>query len=264
MLHGIKELRGFSVEGSDGVIGRVRDFYFDDQDWLVRFFVVDTGAWLQQRRVLIAPAAFGKVDWHARRLPVALTRERVGNSPDIDTQKPVSRQHEMEQYTYYGFPLPWGGPGVWRNGMPAGPTAAEQAQFVERQLQLQRERGDDPHLRGCDAVMRYHVHAIDGEIGHVDGLVVDDETWAIRYIIVNTSDWRLGHDVLVAPQWISDIAWLDATVTVGLTRRAIKDAPPYDRLMPPDRDHERRLYRHHGQPGYWTEHTAGDSETAHS
>lgn len=256
MLHDINELRGFSVEATDGPIGQVRDAYFDDQAWTIRFFVVDTGPWLKGRRVLIPPIAFGNPDWGARRLPVSLSRALVRDSPDVDTSKPVARQHEIEQFTYYGYPSYWGGPGVWGNGMRAGAThaagaAANDKAFVEAQLLLHHQRGDDPHLRGCDAIIRYHVHAIDGDIGHVDGLIVDDQNWVIRYLVVNTSNWWLGHDVLVAPEWIDDISWLEATVSVGLSRRAVKDAPVYDPAAPPDREHERALYRHHGRLGYW-------------
>ena len=261
MLHSIKELRGLTVEATDGPIGQVHDFYFDDQHWALRFLVVDTGAWLDGRKVLISPMAIGKADWSGRRLPVSLTRERVRHSPDIDTQKPVSRQHEVEQYAYYGYANPWGGPGVWRNAMHPGIGGPDQARLLEQQLQLQRQRGDDPHLRGCAAVIGYHVHAIDGELGHIDGFVLDDTSWLIRYLVVNTSDWWLGHDVLVAPQWIDGISWLDATVSVNLTRRAIRDAPAYDAGAPPDPEHERSLWRHHGRREDWIEGEASPRET---
>lgn len=266
MLHDIIELRGFSVEATDGPIGQVRDFYFDDQAWAIRFLVVDTGPWLSGRRVLISPISIGNPDWSARRLPISLSRTLVRNSPDVDTQKPVSRQHEIEQYTYYGYPFYWGEPGLWGGRMLPGAmratdSAKNESAFVEAQLQMHRERGEDPHLRACDTVMRYHVHAIDGDIGHVNGLIVDDQSWVIRYLVVNTSNWWLGHDVLVAPQWIDDISWLEATVSVGLSRRAVKDAPAYDTATLPDREHERRLYRHHGRLGYWLDDEPAEADT---
>jgi len=101
--------------------------------------------------------------------------------------------------------------------------------------------------------MDYHVHATDGDIGHVQGLLVDDENWKIRYLIVNTSNWWLGHEVLIAPQWIRDVTWTDAKVSVNLTRQALKDAPPYESATQLDRKEEARVYNHHGRAGYWAD-----------
>lgn len=256
LLRPIHDLRGFSVQATDGMLGQVRDFFFDDMSWAVRFFVVETDLRLNGRRVLVPPVAIGEPDWQEHRLPVSLTRAQVEHSPDVDTHKPVSRQHEIEQFTYYGYPLHTGGPGVWGQGMlsaawrGAGGIAKE-ADFVAAQAELHRERGDDPHLRSVDAMLRYHVHAVDGDIGHVNGLIVDVRTWTIRYLVVNTSDWWFGHDVLLASQWIDDISWLKATVSVDSKRQAVKAAPVYDPAVPLDRAQEMRLYQHHGRQGYW-------------
>ncbi len=103
--------------------------------------------------------------------------------------------------------------------------------------------------------MDYHIEATDGDVGHVQGMLVDEETWAIRYIIVNTSNWWLGHQVLIAPQWIQDVSWSDATVSVNLTRQAVKDAPPYDSAAQLDRDQEIGIHEHYGRIGYWTTET---------
>ncbi len=256
MLHTIHELRGFSVQATDGTIGHVRDFFFDDTHWTVRFVVVETGSWLNGRRVLIPPVAIGEPDWQGRRMLVALTCAQVEHSPDVDTHKPVARQHEIEQFTYYGFPLHTGGPGVWGQGMLPGALrgsggVADEAAFVKAQDELHRQRGDDPHLRSVDTMLRYHVHAIDGDIGHVNGLIVDVRNWAIRYLIVNTSGWWFGHDVLIASQWIDDISWLEATVSVDVKRQVVKDAPVYDPAVPFEREQEQRLLQHYGRPGYW-------------
>ncbi|MEO9148341.1 MAG: PRC-barrel domain-containing protein [Burkholderiaceae bacterium] len=262
MLRNINDLYGFSVAASDGPIGEIRDFYFDDQTWTIRFFVVETGAWLGGRKVLISPIAIHRLDWAARALSASLTRERVEASPNIDTTKPVSRQHEVEQFGYYGYPFYWGEPQLWgggpRPGMSLGsyesmqlPTeTGARANFVEAQTELHRERGDDPHLRSCREIERYHIHATDGDIGHVESCLVDDEAWAIRYLVVNTSDWWLGHQTLVAPSWITDVGWLDATVSVDLTRQAVKDAPVYDAEALPTREQERGLFEHYGRPDH--------------
>ncbi len=264
MLLNVKDLYGFSVAASDGSIGEVGDCYFDDQTWTTRFFVVETGPWLRGRKVLIPPIAIQSLDWAEKVLSISLARERVKNSPDIDTSKPVSRQHETEQFGYYGFSSEWGQGQLWgggpRPGMSlAGPTSARlptepQAlkRFVDAQLKLHRDRGDDPHLRSSRTIENYYIHATDGDIGHVESLLVDDAGWAIRYLVVNTSDWWLGHQVLLAPQWIDDIGWLNATVSVDLTRQAIKDAPAYDAKAPPNGEQERALFDHYGRPDHWS------------
>lgn len=240
MLRNVNDLYGFMAAASNGPIGEVRDCYFDEQTWTLRFFVVETGSWLGGRKVLISPIAIQGLDWAAKTISASMTLEQVRASPDIDTSKPVSRQHEIEQFGYYGYPFYWGEGQIWgdapRPGMrlegssnvmlPTEPRAV--AKFAADQMKLHRDRGDDPHLRSCRAIERYHLHAADGEIGHVESVLIDDEAWVIRHLVVNTSDWWLGHQTLIAPASITDISWLNATVSVGLTRQAIKDAPTYD------------------------------------
>jgi len=265
MLRSMKDLENYAIRATDGVIGHVKDFYFDDGTWVVRYLVVETGSWLSSRKVLISPMAIGHPDWTERVLPVSITKEQVKNSPDIDTDKPVSRQHERQYLEYYGYPFYWGGAGLWGAGVYPGAMlgvgyggvsadgAGRQADSARTNVDADRGEKGDPHLRSCKELMRYQIEATDGGMGHVQGLLVDEETWAIRYFIVETSTWWLGHQVLIAPQWIRNMSWLDTTVSVNLTRQAVKDAPPYDSAIPLNRDQEMVLYKHHDRTGYWAE-----------
>jgi hypothetical protein len=236
MLRRLEELVGFACAASDGPIGKVDDFYFDDRSWQVRVLVFTAGEWLAGRKVLIPSRAVNDVAWSERRVAASTTRKRVGNSPDIELMEPVSRQHEVQRYGYYGYP-------------PEG--LQEKTKFFEAQAEMHRERGDDLDLQNFRAMLRYHIHASDGSIGHLEGMVVDDETWAIRYLEVDTSDWGLGRSVLVATTWIEDISWLDATLTVGLTKDTIRHAPAYEAVRSLDRTSEERLHAHYDRPGYW-------------
>jgi hypothetical protein len=274
MLRSINDLHRLVVEGIDGSIGRINDLYFDDQAWTIRFLVVETGAWLEGRKVLISPFATHEPDWKRLLLPVSVKREQVRKSPNVDSRRPVSRQHEIEHAAYCGYPYYWGGAGIWGDGMRprmmlaacGGAESAEaqrqETEFVQAQADAHRRRGDDPHLRSTHAMIRYHIHATDGEVGHVDGMIIDDETWTIRYLVVNTSDWWLGHQVLVAPPWITDISWLEATVSVDLSRDAIKRAPAYNHDALPDREQERRMYEHYVRPGDRAEQNVREIELA--
>src|SRR5664279_4592393 len=192
MFRSIKDLEGYVVGATDGPIGHVKDFYFDDQAWVVRYLVVDAGVWLSSRKVLVSPIAIGRPDWTERLLHVSITKEQVKNSPDIDTERPVSRQHEIQYSAYYGYPYYWGGAGFWGGGMypnlmmpgyggygsPHG--IRSEAQNAYARAEAARNEREDSQLRSCRAVMKYHVHASDGDLGHVEGMLVDDETWAIR------------------------------------------------------------------------------------
>jgi hypothetical protein len=264
MLRTMHDLEDYAIRATDGTIGHVKDCYFDDRAWVIRYLVVDTGSWLSSRKVLISPISIGHANWAEKVLPVSITREQVKNSPDIDTDKPVSRQHEIEYLGYYGYSPYWGGAGLWGAGAYPYMMIPGHLGFAETPRALRTEaeetfdrtyaaqhQDDDPHLRSCKAVVDYHIHATDGDIGHVQGLLVDEETWAIRYLVVNTSDWWLGHQVLVAPQWIRDVSWSHDTVSVNLTRQSVKDAPPYESTALLDRARETAVYKHYERAGYW-------------
>jgi len=266
MLRNMNDLEDYSIRATDGVIGRVKDFYFDDAAWVIRYLVVDTGTWLLSRKVLISPISIGHPDWTEKTLPVSITKEQVKNSPEIDTDKPVSRQHEIRYLGYYGYPFYWGGGGLWGAGaypnmmMPgyAGvvstPLGAQtDLEKIYAKAETVRHEHDDLHLRSAKEVIGYHIQAADGDIGHVQGLIVDEETWAIRYLIVDTSNWWLGHKVLIAPQWIQEVSWPDSTVSVDLTRQAVQDAPAYDAAAQLNREQEAGIYKHYGHSGYWEE-----------
>ena len=207
MLRNVKDLRGYAIRATDGVIGHVDDFYFDDEAWAIRYLVVETGRWLPDRQVLISPISIGHPDWSAQLLPVSLTKAQVKGSPDIDTNKPVSRQREAMYHSYFGYPYYWGGAGLWGMGAYPGSLTAEDA--IEAELKARRsaaiQPSDDCHLRSCKDLVGHHIAASDGDIGHVQDVLVDDHTWAIRYLIVNTSNWWGEHQVLIAPPWIESV-----------------------------------------------------------
>lgn len=236
MLRSVKDIEGLAIGAADAEIGHVKDFYFNDQAWVIRYLVVDAGTWLSSRRVLIPPIAIGHSDWAEQLLHVSLTKNQVKNSPEIDTDKPVSKQHESAFSSYYGYPNYWGGGGYWGGGMGANLTLPDEGGFGSpRAVRLESEdayamanskrgkhEGEDPQLRSCRAVVKYHVQATDGDIGHVDGMLVEEQNWAIRYLIVNTSNCRLGNRFLAAPQWIDHLSWSEAKVFLKMTRYAIK------------------------------------------
>jgi hypothetical protein len=245
MLRSMKSMEDYTIGAIDGIVGQVKDFYFDDESWVIRYLVVAAGEGPSRRKVLISPIAIGRPNWAEKILPVSLTRNQVINSPDIDTDKPVSRQHEMGYLGYYGYGNYWGGGGLWGAGLyPDLLQAGLQSNDV-------RPHQDDLHLRSGDAVMRYYVHANDGDMGHVAGLLIDESSWAIRYLIVDTSNWWLGHQVLIAPQWIDQVSWAESTVSVGMTRQSIKDSPAYDPDAALDREQEAGIHSHYGRAGYW-------------
>jgi uncharacterized protein YrrD len=264
MLRNMNDLEGYAVRATDGRIGHVRDCYFDDEAWVIRYFVVETGIWLSNRKVLILPIAASRPNRTRKVFPISITKEQVRNSPDIDTDKPVSRQHEVKYLGYYGQPTYWRMPqavltGVYPNAMltdsnggGGAKTSLPQVKLAELGTDAEPQNGD-VHLRSAREVMGYHIEATDGDIGHVQGLLVDDVSWAIRYMIVDNSNWWLGHQVLVAPQWIQRVSWPGAIVSVTLTRQSVKDAPRYESSVPFDREQEIELYKHHESPSYWAD-----------
>ncbi|MGA3213805.1 MAG: PRC-barrel domain-containing protein [Terriglobales bacterium] len=251
MLTNATFIEGLTIQATDGQLGTVEEFYFDDESWGIRYLTVDTTGWLGGRRVLISPISIVRADWQAKRLDVALTKKQVEDSPNIDTRRPVSRQHETAYLGFYGFPTYWGGPYMW--GPAACPSALARPLRATNELLADRIRQEsaDSHLRSAAAVTGYHIEASDGEIGHLDGFVIDDEAWAIRYIEVATRNWLPGKKVLVSPSWIERVGWKESRVYVGLSREAIKSCPEYLLSRPLTREYEAQIFAHYGRPPYW-------------
>jgi hypothetical protein len=243
MLRSMNDLKNYGIRATDGDIGHVRDFYFDDVTWMVRYLIIETGIWLSGRKVLISPIAIGRPNWAEKVLPVSITKDQVRNGPDIDTEKPVSRQYEMGYLDYYGYVPYWEGISPWSGvghldvtipGMGFEGGGSEQRSRSPAQTRAAGNAGGagDPHLRSCKTVVGYHVQATDGDIGRVQGMLVDEETWGIQYLVVDAGNGWTGHQVLVAPGNILSVSWSGSTVSVNLTRQAVKDALPYDSAAP--------------------------------
>jgi uncharacterized protein YrrD len=246
MLRSTKKLTGFTIRGTDGDVGTLDDLLFDDEKWAIRYIVVNTGGWLG-RRVLISPMSFSSIDWEGGAIDLSLTKERIRNSPDADPEGPISREFERGFYAYYGYPLYWDGPGFW--GPAPYPGALAAAMAADDQMDpggLGRlEERPDSHVRSARTLLGNHIQAADGEIGHVDDLIVDDESWAIRYLRIDTSNWIGGKAVLVPQRALEEVNWLESKVHVSLTREQVKNSPEYDGDLL-NREDDERLAAHYG------------------
>jgi hypothetical protein len=252
MLIKTKTVVGYKLDALDGEIGKVREFYFDDRHWAVRYLVAETGTWLADRQVLLAPYALLAVNQDEKSIAVDLTKKQIEDSPSIDKHKPVSHQFEQEYYGYYGYPVYWGGPYSW-GAYPYFVRDRETRAHEKYQKNAQRENHWDPHLRSTDSVSGHHIQALDGEVGHVSDFIIDDETWAIRYLVVSTHNWWPGKKVLVSPQWIERVSWDERKVFVNLSREAVKDSPEYTDEALLTRDYEISLLGHYNRKGYWVD-----------
>jgi stress response protein YsnF len=246
MLTKAKNLFGFHLLATDGEIGGVHDFYFDDQTWTIRYLVAETGRWLAERQVLISPFSIRRVDYEEKRVQVGLTKKQIEDSPPIETHLPVSRHYELQYAKYYGWPLYWTGPALWGTN----PYPVYTGSFDYNTTRTE-EPSPEPHLRNVRSVIGNYIHARDKDLGHVHDFLVDDESWAIRYLEVDTRNWWPGKKVLVAPQWIQRVSWHEARVWVDLESDAIKNAPEYDEKRAVEREYEQRLYQYYDRQVYW-------------
>ena len=244
MLRSLKDLEGYTASATDGDVGRAVDFLLDDERWAVRYLVVEPGTFLDGIQVLISPISFREVEWPTRRFHLALTMDKVRNSPSIDVDKPVSRQNEGSFSRYYGFPYYWRSSGLW--GVSSYPSAL--AENASKELsEAPPEESGDVHLRSARDVRGYQIQGTDDEVGRVADFLVDDETWQVRYLVIDTSAWWFGKKVLVAPEWATRISRDEGTVYVELAREAVRTSPEWDPTAAIDRGYEARLHEHYGR-----------------
>jgi sporulation protein YlmC with PRC-barrel domain len=203
MLIAAKHAYGIVLEGPQGRVGTLYDVLFDDRTWKVRHLMVSIDRWFLGRQVLVDPDVVERADWHDLKLSVRLTKEQVEQCPKVQSDLPVARQQEAAASQALVSEAYWPGP-------PEG----------------------DPHLRSTKVLSGLHIHCTDGMLGHVDDFVVDDETWTVRHIVLETRNWWPGKHVLVAIGAIRSIRWADGQIHLGLSRQEILDRPAYEGFVP--------------------------------
>jgi hypothetical protein len=234
MINSVKHLYGEKLSAADGDIGQVKDFYFDDQSWVVRYLVADTGSWLSGRQVLISAHAFVSLNWTGRLLLLNLTRKQIEDSPPIESHKPVSRQYEEEYYRYYGWPYYWEGSGLWgMSGFPILELPPESRPAKPDSASGHYRESADAHLRSTQAVNGYHIQATDGASGHICDFLMDAHTWAIRQLVVKIGHRFSGTEVQIPTSAVERISYEKSTVFVNLTSKAVEQSPALD-LAPVD------------------------------
>lgn len=242
MLRSLKELKGYRLAARDDDVGKVIDFYFDDHHLLIRYFVVDLGLWLPSRKVLISPAAtvtHGEPNWRTNTFPTDLTKEQIEKSPDIDVEKPVSREQEEKITAYFGWPTYW----VWGQPVLMPPAPPVNPDVVDALPQST--------LRSTNEVEKYDIQATDQQLGHVHDFIVDTSSWHLRYLVVDTRKWLPGRHVLIAKEWITAFEWSTNLAHVSLSSEEIKSSPDYNPNQPVNRVYEEKLYDYYGRPKYW-------------
>ena len=232
MLYKAKTLKGFKLRGKDGELGTVKELYFDDKFWTVRYLVADTGNWLSGRQVLISPYSILDVNVLDETVSLDLTKKQIEESPPLETDKPVSKQFEQSYYGYYGLPLYWGGAYMWGGSA----SLMREREMRDQYRTPSRKEAWDPHLRSIIAVSGYHLEATDGGIGHVEDFFIDAESWTVRYLLVDTKNFWPGKKVLVSPEWIDRVSWGESKVYVDLSCDQVKLSPIYNGETVLDRD----------------------------
>lgn len=246
MLRSLDQIRGYALIATDGLIGEVNDFFFDDHTWTIRYLVVDTGKWLPGRKVLIASEAV-ETPLRGDNLQIKLTQQQIKDSPDLASNLPVSRQYEEKLRNYYGWPLYWEAHPTVIAGLEPTVLPTPKTQPNPESITPSKLSGD-PHLRSEREVRGYHIAARDGKIGHAEDFIFEDQRWLIRYIVVDTRNWLPGRQVLVALDWVAEIDWSNSQVRVELDRESIKNSPPYDPTTPVNDEYESALYDYYGRP----------------
>jgi uncharacterized protein YrrD len=248
MLRPISELAGYAVGATDGPIGSIVDYLFDDATWRVRWLVADTGSWLFGRHVLLPPSILGHVNHIGHQFAVRLTQQQVRESPDVKTDEPVSRLMENNLYDHYGW-TPYWSSGFYLSGYgytgaqtpPGDPSSAPR----ETEDQVAQRLGSDPHLRSARELAGYHIHARDGDIGHVADFIIEDGDWSLRYLVVETGHWWPGKRVLISPRSILSVDWAGRSIDLSVDRRGVSQSPAYIAAELINRAYERDFHQYY-------------------
>jgi sporulation protein YlmC with PRC-barrel domain len=218
----ISNLFGLSVKATDGEVGIVQDFYFDDQTWIIRYLVIKTGDWLSGRKVLLSPFSLVNKSGKPTSFTVSLTKEQIRNSPDINTDKAVYRQQEIQLAEYYPG-LDYWGKGAYKGGV-ANASIVSDREIIKEAFKKDNQPTVDLHLQSVLHMTGYRIHALDGEIGHAKDFIIADGAWKLQYLVVGMHKLFRDKQVFVPVGNIRKVQWSNAEIYLDITRSAIRNS----------------------------------------
>ena len=245
MLRKEIDLLGYRLHATDGELGMLQEHVFDKDAWTVRYLLVKTGPWLDNRDVFISPIALGSIDEERKCIQVKLKQGQVAGSPHVNIHKPVSRRYEVAYYNYYGWPVYWGAGGRWGNELYAK-ELFDVAPFVEAPGSHE-EQERTTNLMNTGGIKGYRVFARDNRIGTVEDFIMNDESWAIRYLVVNGTGLKAPRQVVLSPLWFSDLSQAERMMTLDFSIKDIESSPQYDPTRVMHRGDELALFQHYGR-----------------
>lgn len=244
MYRSLKELNGYSIQAIDGDKGKVKNFLFDEETWIIRYLDIDLGNFFIEKRVLIPKEQLGTPEWDNKHFPVKLSVKRIEDSPGLEHDLPVSRKYEAELAKHYEV-VPY-----WPNDMLLYPN--RESMFMSNQIiripkNMNKEKGVDTSLRSFSEVRGYLIKSPDDSFGHIEDLIIDDLDWQIVYVILDTKNivpW--SRQVVLPIEFIKEISFPDREVRIDLSKETIKNAPEYDPDKIMNYEYERSIYDFYG------------------
>ena len=222
MLLSARELTGYTVLARDGRLGTIEDFHFNSRDWVIQYVIVNSLDWPIGRWLLMPPSAVERTDLEASVLLVKVTKGDIKKSSRVDTNDPVSRQQEIgsahchKRFTYWDRITGSEGPDSTPVGVQAGKTSESDEVSSAK-----------PKPQSAEEILGFRILARDGEVGRLEDLIVESETWAVNYLLVTTRNSPPGGRALLAPCWITCVARDTFEIRVDLKRDTIRNSPEF-------------------------------------
>lgn len=247
MLHTSRDLTSYLVQARDDSCGEIKDLLFDDGTWNVRYMAIDTGNWLPGRKVIIPPHELDPAQFSRDTMHVSLTRRQIENSPPLETDKPVSRQHELKIHGHYRWQPYWTGdvpPGespqpIEESDLPEESNVARASEDIEPE--------GDPHLRSINELRDYRIEGTQGRVGKVHDIIVDDGSWMVRHFVVDLdpSVDRSSADEsslrIVPVENVERVEWDQFSVFLDANAEFIRQSPEFDPTLALDQAFDRAM-----------------------
>jgi len=238
MKRSLKTLIDYKIQTTDQVEGKINDFLFDEKSWVIRYMKSDFGNFISPQKVLVPQVFLESPNWHDHSFPIEISSKEIDRCPDIEEHQTVSRKYEeilfehydLKPYWYSAYTVP-----IASSFYPPRPLKTPTKNIEEENI--------DTILRSFEEVKGYHIQAIDGKIGHIEDLIIDDDDWQIVYVVIDTSNWLpWSKKVLIAIDWMDNISYEKREVKISLHKDAIKNAPEYDESQTIDELFEKSMY----------------------